>query len=124
MGLDFAYKRIEIPHESPHWSYSGFDRFRKRLAAEIGIDLDKMEGFDRSDIDGISWDTVDDAIAPLLNHSDCEGELPPEVCDGIYPRLIELVQKWPDDDYDKINALRLAAMMKECGDNDGDLLFT
>jgi hypothetical protein len=27
------------------WSYSGFNAFRKKLARQIGIDLDQMEGF-------------------------------------------------------------------------------
>lgn len=38
MGLDFS-------HCDAHWGYSGFMRFRTRLAAEAGIALHCMEGF-------------------------------------------------------------------------------
>lgn len=31
--------------ETPHWAYSGFMRFRERVAATIDVDLEMMEGF-------------------------------------------------------------------------------
>jgi len=39
MGLNFS-------HTDMHWSYSCFHEFRRKLAAEIGIDLDDMDGFE------------------------------------------------------------------------------
>jgi hypothetical protein len=51
---------------------------------------------------------LDDAIVPLLNHSDCDGELTPEECATISPRLRELAAAWPEDDYGREHALRLA----------------
>ncbi len=38
MGLDFS-------HCDAHWAYSGFNRFRTKIAAEAGIALSCMEGF-------------------------------------------------------------------------------
>src|SRR5229473_7322696 len=38
MGLGFS-------HCDSYWSYSGFHRFRRRLASEIGVALDAMDGF-------------------------------------------------------------------------------
>lgn len=133
MGLDFS-------HCSAHWAYSGFMRFRTRLAAEAVIALHCMEGFARGPLGKqyehliiagdnestqmpgysdfishqpiISWDKVSDDIAPLLNHSDCDGQLTPAECKQVAPRLMELIANWPDDDRDKINALDLAQGME------------
>jgi hypothetical protein len=101
MGLDFNLTKA-------HWSYSGFNNFRRRIASIIGIELDNMVGFGGK----ISWDTIDDNIKPLLSHSDCDGELSPEDCKIVEPRLRELVKYWDDTDYDKIQALRLVSGMK------------
>lgn len=51
MGLGFCLKKRggDIDYgfdKSPHWSYSGFTDFRVRLAAEIGITLKNMPGFE------------------------------------------------------------------------------
>ena len=90
------------------WSYSGFDRFRTKLASQIGITLDKMQGFDGN----MPWDKVKDNIVLLLHHSDCDGELTVEECKRVWPRLKELIKDWEEKDYDKINALRLIEDMK------------
>ena len=102
MGLDFS-------HDKAHWSYSGFDVFRHRIAQEIQIDLDMMDGFGGD----IPLDSIKDSIEPLLNHSDCDGGLTPDVCSKVAPRLRELVSSWDDDDYDKKHALLLAEGMEE-----------
>jgi hypothetical protein len=101
MGIDFNLTEAQ-------WSYSGFNNFRRRLANKIGIELNNMDGFGGK----ISWDTIDDTIKPLLNHSDCDGELSPKDCKKVEPRLRKLVKDWDDDDYDKIQALLLADGMK------------
>jgi len=107
MGLDFS-------HCNASWSYDGFDRFRQKLAKEVGIDLDSMEGFDiRAVLTGkISnsnkWSSLKpDDVHDFLNHSDCDGILTPEQCGRIAPRLTELIKDWDDDDYDKQQALEL-----------------
>lgn len=99
------------------WSYSGFNAFRRRLAKEIGINLDEMPGFSpdfkdileekgweayrNAKIAAMSnskgkWEDVVDDIVPLLRHSDCEGIIPPEICATVGPRLAELIKDWPE----------------------------
>ncbi len=114
MGLDFS-------HGNAHWTYSGFNRFRKRLAAAIGFDLDEMDGFK---LNGRSWNDMKDAIKPLLNHSDCDGDLTPDECRQVEPRLREIVSAWPDDDFDKQQALLLADGMFEAVILDESFEFT
>lgn len=115
MGLDFS-------HCEAHWAYSGFHRFRTKLAREIGINLNAMAGFASSfsvadlsgtgHVDGLPWYNIKDDIKPLLKHSDCDGSLTPERCKTVAPRLRELVAGWDDDDYDKEQALELARGME------------
>lgn len=97
MGLDFS-------HCGATWAYSGFGRFRRKLAAEIGMDLYEMEGFDGN----IPFSNYQDDILPLLDHSDCDGELSIEECKKVAPRLRQLVSSWEDNDFDKNTALELA----------------
>lgn len=112
MGLRFSRGNAQ-------WSYSGFGCFRTKLAKGIGFDLDDTYGFGGD----IQWDTINDPLVPLLNHSDCDGSLTAEQCRTVAPRLTELVKDWPDDDYDKINALELVKGMKEAIEDDADIEF-
>lgn len=85
MGIDFT-------HTSAQWSYTGFGAFRRALALFEGFELDDMKGFggDRD------WDTVTTDLVPLLNHSDCDGELTPDECRRVAPRLRQVVDElWP-----------------------------
>lgn len=117
MGLGFS-------HCDAGWAYSGFMRFRIKLAKEIGIELDKMKGFVGFDgKHGKTWDGLTDPIIPLLNHSDCDGDLSPEECKAIAPRLRELVAKWPDTDFDKLSAIELAEGMEVAAAADEPLEF-
>lgn len=106
MGINFE---PEAPSGHASWSYGGFHAFRTRLASAIGIDLEKMAGFCDG---GRPWSDVNDPIAPFLNHSDCDGELAPDVCTTVAPRLRELVAAWPDYDYDRTHGERLADAME------------
>lgn len=106
-----------------HWSYSGFNRFRERLAAEVGVHLMGMEGFRRDGQPGESWSKVKDPIKPLLNHPDCDGEMTPKQCEQVAPRLKELVKDWPDGDYDKEQATILAESMEYCAMEEERLVF-
>ena len=145
MGIDFS-------HGKATWSYSGFMHFRTKLAAEIGCALYCMETFswdygasqplsevyvreahsgddinEKGRLIGvqpvIKWYNIDDAIVPLLNHSDCDGKLTIRECRKVAPRLRTLVEAWADDDYDKKMALRLADGMDEAVTNKKQFIF-
>lgn len=110
MGINFSFC-------DANWSYGGFHEARVKLAKEIDIDLDSMEGFIplRYASNGIvvSWDTVNDDIKMFLNHSDCGGYLTPIQCKKIIPRLKELIYSWESYDYDKIHFLKLIEGMEK-----------
>lgn len=91
MGLSFT-------HCNAQWSYSGFHKFRMRLAVEAMNDA--MPGDDP------------DPIEDLLHHSDCDGALTPEQCLTIAPRLRELVARWPAGDWERLTAEELATGME------------
>lgn len=94
MGLDFS-------HTDAHWAYSGFGRFREALADHEGIALPEMVGFGGH----LSWGTVTTPLKPLLDHSDCDGELTPEECSLVAPRLREVIEAlWPNPDLDDVRA--------------------
>lgn len=118
MGIDFS-------HGKACWSYSGFHRFRERLAREIGIDLNDMGGFARAGDIGFSWDRIKDDIVLLLRHSDCDGELAWEECEKLIPRLKMLISDWLDVDsaYDHEMALRLIKGMQKCVESKKSLKF-
>lgn len=108
-----------------HWAYGGFSRFRQTLAEMEGFNLMDMAGFGgwhNPDCKQLSWDTVDTPIKPLLNHSDCDGELTPEECAQVYPRLAELVEQL-EDSYDRDNGRILVAEMKAAAEGNYDLEF-
>jgi hypothetical protein len=71
----------------------------------------------------IPWSGVKDDIVPLIDHSDCDGELSPEDCKKIAPRIRELVKDWEDDDRDKQNALLLAEGMDKAVEANEPLKF-
>lgn len=99
MGLDFS-------HSEAHWAYSGFGRFRDALAAHEGFVLDTMVGFGGD----VSWDTITTPLKPLLDHSDCDGDLSPEDCAQVALRLREVIPLiWPNfNDHDASEGLLLA----------------
>jgi len=116
MGLGFA-------NADAHWSYGGFNLFRTALAAREGIELDRMHGFTRDD-DAISWDTVHTALKPFLNHSDCDGEMTPEECAQVAPRLRDLVRSiWRPGDYDYEHGMCLVEGMERAAANGEPLIF-
>lgn len=123
MGLDFRFPGrrgfLDESCNAPSWSYGGFGEFRRRLAAEIGINLHEMKGF----LGGWRPWKMRDPIVPLLNHSDCDGVLTPAECAQVAPRLRELVAEWEDDNYDRDMALKLADAMDACVADGVDLEF-
>jgi hypothetical protein len=88
MGLDTS-------HNCWHGPYSSFNEFRRALAACIGIDLSEYMGYgNESATKDLS--SIEHGIMPLLNHSDCEGELSVEesrsISEGLSPILNSLSQ--------------------------------
>jgi len=112
MGLNFS-------HCEARWSYSGFNRFRDRLANELGFSIYEMRGFGGTRI----FSEINDDIIPLLDHSDCDGSLTPDECAKVAPRLRELVKGWSDEDYDKVKALDLAEGMELAASHGEELEF-
>ncbi len=108
MGIDFS-------HCEASWAYSGFHRFRTRLAAQVGLlRFDEIQDTNDKRFEIIK----NDPIRFLLQHSDCDGDIPPNECKQLAPRLKEMIQSWPDD-YDKkqglelVTGLELAAKKKQ-----------
>lgn len=135
MGIDFRHDRPD-GHHCPQWAYGGFNRFRERLAASEGFILSEMQGFSNSRYfeddykpGGRSWDEITTDLKPLLNHSDCDGELTPEECAQVAPRLREVAESWPRegvtmaDAFDYRGALKLAECMEICASNNEKLEF-
>lgn len=114
MGVSFV-------RTSAHWSYSGFHDFRERLAKEIGVDLNEMDGYAK--YQGKSWKGINDDIAPLLFHSDMDGSIKPEDCKRVAPRLHELIASWDDADDDKHQAMLLMMGMELCAEINKPLEF-
>lgn len=93
MGLDTT-------HNAWHGPYSSFGRWRKWLAKQIGFNLEEMQGYggDRP------FDEMDHDIKPLLNHSDCDGELSPEECKQIANGLKQIIDKVSNQSTDLIES--------------------
>jgi hypothetical protein len=123
MGLDFRTAGIPSQEDLPwqeraHWSYSGFNSFRERLAAEIGLELGQMKGFG-----GDKEFDEKQPLTPLLSHSDCDGELSPAQCGLVAFGLNEIIHKWPKDDYDRVQAEKLFQHLVKCLESYRSLRF-
>lgn len=114
---------VGFSHGEAGWSYPGFSDFRQTLASKINIFLSDMDGFGGS----ASWDTVNDPIVDLLHHSDCDGELTPEQCRLIAPRLGELIALISDAEdptgYDRENGQLLKEGMELAASLNQPLVF-
>lgn len=114
MGLDFS-------HCDARWGYIGFHRFRLKLARAAGYTIVKGDSLmGPMEV----WESEDDQpLDPLLYHSDCDGIISPEDCAKVAPALEAAVKDWPEDDYDRVNALRLAEGMRLAAAKGEDLAF-
>jgi hypothetical protein len=140
MGVGFAHGTDDdFGLIGPSWTYSGFMRFRRALAKAEGLNLDDMEGYADHRLgrlmregetpvpeQAITWDSVSTPLEPLLNHSDCDGELTPEECKQVAPRLKEIASGSFDDlpeSHEKRRALDLVAAMEYCAEHGENLRF-
>lgn len=103
MGIDFS-------HGEAHWAYSGFMRFRALLAETLGYKTPLMEMYDNN-----TYDVMEkEPIWPLINHSDCDGDLTVKEMKQILPQLISIVNIWeeqPDDSAGKFEIERTNAFI-------------
>ncbi len=102
MGLSFS-------HGNMHFSYGSFMQFRSMLAEKLGYpNLRDMYNSGTYDV------MINEPIYPLINHSDCDGELTVNEMKQIIPQLTEIINKLPTDsiEFDRgncfINAMTLA----------------
>lgn len=90
MGLDTT-------HDCWHGAYSSFMRWRVKLHAAItGLPAthESLEGaWARGDYEDQSV-----PINVLMNHSDCDGEIPADMCIPLGDKLCELLIRLPNDD--------------------------
>ena len=112
MGLDFS-------HGNAHWSYSGFGHFRSKLVDTLGYTVPLNTMYE----DGTYIRMKNEPIYPLINHSDCDGNLTVEEMQQILPQLEDIVNRWNDDEYDKTRGLQLIESMKEAIDDNEPLEF-
>ncbi|MFA6917022.1 MAG: hypothetical protein WC222_11535 [Parachlamydiales bacterium] len=91
MGLDTS-------NNAYHGSYGYFNDFRTWLASKININLDDCIGFGGSKIE---LQTIDHKIIPLLDHSDCDGELTPEECKTIALGIQEILDSFVPEEKEK-----------------------
>jgi len=78
LGLDIQCRCGEIDFEVGSYSY--FNLWREKLAHLVGVRLDKLWT-----LNSLKKRTGKEPFYELLNHSDCDGTLPPSEC----KRLLE-----------------------------------
>lgn len=111
MGLDI--RMVEIVNLDHAWSssYSTFGEFRRKLATCEGVTLEHMVGFGGRR----EWDEVETVLKPLLNHSDCDGELHPyEYEIAMVDRLRGLLKLEIFDGYEREWGERLVDALEMC----------
>ncbi len=108
MGVDFS-------HGDVHFSYGNFNRFRRKLAMEIGIEADEMESFGGTR----AWDEIADPMTPFMSACDCNGEIASHDCQFVADRFREIVAASPEDStlYWKAMALRVAEAIQTAAES-------
>jgi hypothetical protein len=114
---------LKISHDCFESSYSTFNVFREDLGRQIGINLQDYAGWGFGG--GLPLSSIPHEIMPLLNHSDCDGELTPEECKQVAKGLQDILdglehssaliksQKFPERIFQFIQGLLAAYMNNE-----------
>ncbi len=113
MGIDFS-------HCEAHWAYSGFMRFRSKLTETLGYTHSLNMMYE----DGTYTRMQNEPIYPLIDHSDCDGNLSVEEMKQILPQLKDIINRWPDNEYDKKRGLELIEGMETAVTNNEPMVFT
>ncbi len=112
MGINFHVKDYEC---KARWSYTGFFRFRQRIAKSLGLKLEIDSEFKWIDQDWESWDK--DWLI-FLTHSDCNGYFTSYRCGRISRKLKIVLDTWEPKDiiesYDLEHGIQLVKAMKHC----------
>lgn len=84
MGLDTT-------HNCWHGPYSSFNRFRRSLGHQIGINIDDYDGYGGTihKLEEMKHD-----LKPLFNHSDCDGRLTVNECKSIVKGLNNILENF------------------------------
>ncbi|HEX4374901.1 MAG TPA: hypothetical protein VHZ50_16470 [Puia sp.] len=97
------------------WSYTGFHRFRKRVAESLGLTLEIDSNFKWVQQDWGKWDK--DWLI-FLTHSDCDGIFTFSQCARISKKLRCVLEKWEPKDiqhvYDLEHGVNLVEAMEYC----------
>jgi hypothetical protein len=115
MGIGFHIKDYDC---KARWSYTGFNRFRRRVAESLGLTIEIDSNFKWITQDWSKWDK-DWFI--FLTHSDCDGIFTPSQCGRISKKLKSVIDRWNPNDilesYDIEHGLKLVDAMQYCKDN-------
>ena len=131
MGLSFGVKKVELV--GVHFSYSGFNEFRHRIARSCGFP-DVYSGTENDFYSSGRWKEMNEnhPMFPLLSHSDCEGDMNSEDCGKVGYHLKTLVEVWKAKLVKKYDhnlehhigkAEELSRVMIQCNENDETLVF-
>lgn len=115
MGIGFHIKEYDC---KARWSYTGFNRFRKRVAESLALTLETDSNGRWVEQD---WEKWDKDWLIFLTHSDCSGYFTHFQCGRISKKLKSVLEKWEPKDlhyfYDLEHGLILVKAMEYCNDN-------
>jgi hypothetical protein len=131
MSLSFCVEKIESTGVG--FSYTGFNKFRHRIARSIGLkgvypgtDTDMYVTNKYKEIES------EHPMFPLIDHNDNDGKLEPDDCGTVGAYLKTLIPEWEKefDEYpekelenDIMEGKKLADLMLQCYENNETLLF-
>ena len=83
---------LDTTHNAWHGPYSMFGNWRKWLANKCGFNLLDMVGFGGD----TEWtpELMEHPLYPLLNHSDCDGELSVDECKSVRLGLDQKISEY------------------------------
>jgi hypothetical protein len=122
---------VDFSHSGASWAYSGFHRFRTTIAKCVGIELGRMQGFQRLDeeprTDILQWDEIsqgEDPICILLN-CEVDGIIKAEYCERVGNRLAQILFEYDKEfcEYDRRNGLMLVGGLLVASTRKEDLEF-